>query len=211
MKQKNLFFISLTLLIIIMVCPVASAENSINLETGLSYLINARTSSAGNPFIPFYGISYPIHFSSLFYLKPGINLTGTEYRYLDEVPVPASYENREYWVLISNIDCAAGFNFTLSESLKIGLETGFSFVLWYPFSLFPESNMANELIHYFYNTIGFVYPLAALNVEWKTSQSFGVIFSIKGLYPIVYKITHPAVPVYDQLIIQAGIGFSFYF
>jgi len=186
------------------VCNVCIiAQGYISIDSGLTFIGNADANSAVSPIVPHYGFTIPIFFSSYFYLKTGIYVTGTNYMDNGVRPVPAEIENREYWVVIPEIDCLAGIRLPITTKMELGANLGLAFITRF---VIPPQDTA---LNWFYSDIKFLYPACEFLLRLNIEKDYGLVFSAKGLYPVYHLWSNDNTAFWDQMIISANVGFFF--
>jgi hypothetical protein len=209
MRVKRIIIGFMFLLITTLSCGAIAFEY-FSIEGGIILIGNSDTSSAPSPLVPAFGASLPLFIEGTgFYILPRLLFAGVDFLLSGTRPAPAEIENGEQLVLFSIIDALAGYRFYVSGPIELGFLAGISVIARLPIAY--NDTFASEsgvYLSYFYGNMRFVYPDTELSLKWNATQTVGVIFSIKALWPAFHLWDGESLPIYDQFYVAGLIGLS---
>jgi hypothetical protein len=189
----------------------------IEVDAGLMVLINTYEDSAPSPFLNTLGVSIPIPLVSSdgpLYWDTSLLLFSLHYQYSEGenggLFLPAEIEKADtLWTLGIILDTRFGYAFSLSERVRLGGAAGLAAVFRLPIVAIEEGGEhQGEAWSYFLARS--VYPELELACRWDILKRLGLVFSVRGLFPIFHLWDGEGAPFFDQFIIMANIGFRIY-
>jgi hypothetical protein len=191
--------------------PALSLDLDIN--AGLLFIGSTGTVVAPSPLLPCIGVSFPISFSGIFFIEPGIDFYGLYYEWTGTRAVPTAVEsNAGFFTLAALLSFQAGVRFPVGKALELGGSAGVDFLSRFPIELENNSSASVEgrapSFAYFYSMWRALYPETRMYIKWKVKESNALLFYARAMYPVFHLWDGEALPFLDQLMISAGIGFT---
>ncbi len=190
----------------------------IEVDAGLMFLINTHEDSAPSPLLNHLGVSIPISVvsseSPLYWDASFLFFFPLYYQYneTDDAPQfsPAEIERADtLWTLGIILETRFGYMFTLSERVRLGGAVGLAAVFRLPIIAIEQGGEhQGEAWSYF--LLRSVYPQLEIACTWDVHDRLGLVFSVRGLFPIFHLWDGESLPFFDQFIIMANLGFRIY-
>ena len=166
----------------------------------------------GNSYLPTFGVSLPIRIAGPLYLEPMIDFYGLYYEWVapDAVAVPTQYETAAgFFTMASIVSLQAMLRFPIASTISIGASAGADFLLRLPVdpeNTDPASVEGRALAQaWFFDAGRFFYPEARLLFAWQATDTVGLRFNLRALFPLFHAWDGSGAPFADQLLVSAGV------
>jgi len=218
MRSGNHTFLCILVLLFIPLIALPGLD-WIEADAGLMFLINTYEDSAPSPLLLNHlGVSIPIPVMSaespLYWDASLLFFFPLYYQYneADGAPQfsPAEIERADtLWTLGIILETRFGYMFTLSERVRLGGAAGLAAVFRLPIVAIEQGGEhQGEAWSYF--LLRSVYPQLDIACVWDVLDGLGLVFSVRGLFPIFHLWDGESLPFFDQFIVMANLGFRFY-
>lgn len=175
------------------------------------------TSSGPTPvvFVQSLGASVPLAIAGPFFLEPSLTMFGTWYEYTaGSRAVPGARESgTSFFVLGALLGARAGAAFPVSPRVSLGASLGLDLLLRFPIDLeagaAARKDARRASYGYFYGMGRFLYPETTVFCRWRVSEKLGLVFSLGAHHPVFHLWDGEGLAYLDQLVLGAGLGFSY--
>ncbi len=96
----------------------------------------------------------------------------------------------------------------LQVGAALGLDALLRFPVWPYYNAAQAVDAASSSWAYFYGSARFLYPEARLFLRWQVARGLALVFSVRALYPLAHLWEGQTMPLWDELMVNATVGFS---
>ncbi len=216
--RSGKFAIFFILLLLVLPLSAIRALDWIEVDAGLMILINTYEDSAPSPLLNHLGVSIPIPLisaeSPLYWDASLLFFFPLYYQHNEagDAPKfsPAEIEKADtLWTLGIILETRFGYMFTLSERVRLGGAAGLAAVFRLPIVAI-EGGSAHQGEAWSYFLARSVYPQVEIACVWDVLDKLGLVFSVRGLFPIFHLWDGENLPFFDQFFLMANLGFRIY-
>ena len=165
-----------------------------------------------SPVLQSVGASLPLAIGGPFFLEPTIDFFGTYYEWTGTRAVPTSIEaGPGFFTLGALLTLQSGLSYPVSPVVTLGGSLGLDFILRFPFDFSADNadRLAGKgpALAYFFGKGRFFSPETRFFVRWQVSETTGLVFNARVVYPVHHLWDGEGLPFVDQLMVSAGLGF----
>jgi len=193
--------------------PLPAADLSgLELDGGLGLLgTTDPDGSAPSPVVmPALGAALSLRPVGRFVLESSVLLFGTYYEFAEPSAraIPATLEQREFWVLGLLGDARLRHEWRLSDTVGMGADAGLALLLRVPIPLSPEgAEDFGAALGYLHGRLRFLYPETGLFARIRMGERLELRPALRAAWPLYLLWDGERLPFAEGLLLSLTLGF----
>ncbi len=191
--------------------------STVDVRAGLLWLGNTALPSGGqgapSPLLNDIGVSVPLGLGPRFSIMPEVDFFAFQYQLATNgtqvVPTEIEYANSVELVTVM-VDLAARYEIPINKTMSWGLIAAPVFLLRIPTQAWGTGvDNIGTITGYFYNAGRFFYPELGSFLYVQILPRIGLELRVRSFFPIFHLWDGEGDPFYDQMMVDATLGFCF--